>query len=206
MRKTLLTGLAAGLCLAFMIGTANAVPVQWNAGAGANGHWYDLVDSTLSWTDAEVAAESAGGYLATITSAEEQAFVSSLLTSYVAGDNLNVTSGYMIGGFQPAGSPEPGGNWQWVTPEVWNYEIWGTGEPNNLYGYENYLYMDERYGWEWNDYNNVNSFYGMAPETERWVGFSGYIVESEPVPEPATMLLLGTGLAFVAVIRIRRRK
>lgn len=204
MKKNLLKVLSAGFCLALMIGIANATPVQWTAGAGANGHWYDLVDGTLSWTDAKVSAEGAGGYLATITSVEEQSFVASLITGHIDPDNL--TSGYMIGGFQPAGSKEPLENWQWVTAEAWNYQNWGAGEANNWLGNENYLYMDERYGWSWNDYESVNSYYGMA--CGEFIGYSGYIFESAsaPIPEPATVLLLGTGLAFVAGVHIRRRK
>ena len=53
---------------------ANAAPggAWFNA---ANGHSYQLVSGAFTWTEANLAAQAAGGYLATITSASENAFV-----------------------------------------------------------------------------------------------------------------------------------
>src|SRR4051795_2608709 len=43
-------------------------PVQWAVASGGNGHWYAFVsDPGVTWTEAEAAAETSGGYLATIT-------------------------------------------------------------------------------------------------------------------------------------------
>ena len=46
---------------------SNAQWVQWEG----NEHWYRVIDGGISWLDAKDAAEEAGGYLATITSQEE---------------------------------------------------------------------------------------------------------------------------------------
>ena len=191
MKKKFITGLATGLFLVGMVGVVSAAPVQWTTAAGGNGHWYDVVVSPLSWDDAESATEAAGAYLATITSAEEQAFVESLLAPYTTPD----VGGFMLGGFQPSGSSEPGGGWQWVNGEAWSYTNWGSGEPNNSGG-EAYLYMDERYAWGWNDYTNAGGYYNPQ----------GYISETAPVPEPATMLLFGTGIAGLVGGRLRKKK
>ena len=76
----------------------------------ANGHVYRLIQfPELRWTDARLAAmgQTYGvvpGYLATITSASEQAFVEGNFLSAVQ------PWGAWLGGFQPAGSAEPAGN------------------------------------------------------------------------------------------------
>ena len=42
--------------------------------------------------------------------------------------------GPWVGGFQPAGSPEPAGGWQWVTGEPFSYANWLAGRPINFNG------------------------------------------------------------------------
>ena len=37
---------------------------------------------------------------------------------------------HWLGGFQPDGSAEPNGGWQWITGEPWDYTNWDSPEPN----------------------------------------------------------------------------
>lgn len=66
---TLLTPLAA----------ADSAKLQWNG----NGHYYQRFDEEdITWLAAETRCEDLNGYLATITSADEQGFRNDSLTSY----------------------------------------------------------------------------------------------------------------------------
>lgn len=116
-----------------------AEPIRWEDHPDGRIHWYELVtvDPGLNWTDARQFAEDrdyngAPGHLATITSTAENNVVATLATGMAIG---------WLGGFQPTGSPEPDGNWQWVTDEPWGYTNWSSGEPNNILGGESALEM-----------------------------------------------------------------
>ena len=180
--------LAVTIGLLLLPGVAQAVPFFY----GVNGHYYELfMPGSISWEDAAAAATGAGGYLATLTSAGEDAFVWSNVGSVLAGDFGNMA---WLGGFQPTGTSEPNVGWSWVTGEPWAYTNWHSGEPNNI-GEEDYLHLGRFAASTWNDANNGS-------------GTNSYIVEwdSNPaVPEPGTLALLGSGLVSL-VLRRRSKK
>jgi hypothetical protein len=193
MKKKLLAGLATGLSLMIVpCFEAAAVPI-FNS---ANGHYYDMIDSTINWGDANTAASSqtylgVAGHLVTITDAPENLFI----TSSFGGTAINL---HWTGGVQPDGSTEPGGGWSWVTGEAFVFTNWWGSEPNNNPNGENRIIFDHGVnanGKGWNDYTG-----GLNAR--------GYVVEFDtaPVPEPATMVLFCTGIAGLAGIRIRRKK
>jgi hypothetical protein len=137
---------------------------QWPVSAGGNDHFYEAVLATggITWDSARSAAEAQGGYLATITSAAENQFVLSLLSDpaywVVSG---NYYHGPWLGGFQPPGSPEPSGNWQWVTGEPFAFTQWDLSsfEPNNAGGNEDKLHFHSPNapGAFWNDIDNSST-------------------------------------------------
>lgn len=128
----------------------------------ANCHYYQRISTYLDWFSAKADAESrqfAGvtGHLATITSSSEQQFIQSHLDVV----DTPPGRGIWLGGFQPLGSPEPGGNWKWVTGEPFVYTNWAPGEPNNdpgnPQGHENSLELRHNGDALWNDHNDSST-------------------------------------------------
>ncbi len=132
-------------------------------------HFYAVINRPgMTWEQARAAAKGIRSDcdLATITSPAEQAIINDLLPN-PSEFPAEPAQDYWIGGFQPSGSSEPDGNWQWINEEgtFWNngstglFANWGTippgpaNEPNNLGGSENHLTVDHRWGWGWNDLN-----------------------------------------------------
>lgn len=177
-------------------GSADAAPVL-NL---ANGHYYDLVDSPLNWSDADAAASSQTflgvvGHLVTITDAQENLF---LTTTFGGGNGAGTLHLHWIGGFQPVGSSEPAGGWSWITAEPFVFNNWWPGEPNNSGGAENRIVFDHGVtanGKGWNDLRGTNVV-------------RGYVVEFDvaAVPEPSSTVLMSTGTMAFLGCRLRRRK
>ena len=206
-RSALVTLALAALSLPAL--QSSAAPVVWSF----NGHSYEFVrlSNGTSWEDAQDQAESMSldngdvGYLATITSADEQAFIqSAVLPTF--GVNKNQV---WIGGRQdPEGStPAPAANWSWivnteVAPESWSYANWlAENEPSNdgdiderfLTMWVHYYQSGQDMRGKWNDEDLV------SPSTAVVIGM---IVEYS-VPEPATAALVAFGVALLA-LRSRR--
>ncbi len=84
---------------------------------GYNGNTYERFDESLTWNEAKAYCESLGGHLVTITSAEEQAFIETLLAT-------GEKNQYWIG-LTTAEDP------QWITGEDFSYSNWDPGDPDN---------------------------------------------------------------------------
>ncbi len=87
-----------------------------------NGHYYQRIDKSMSWTEAKSYCENLGGHLATITSQSENDFIYNNLT--YSNNNYYCS----LGGIDSKNE----GKWEWITGEAWNYENWysGSEEPN----------------------------------------------------------------------------
>lgn len=216
-RRTL--ALLATLALNSATPALQAAPVQWTVAAGGNGHWYDYVPAPSIFAgvgfDAARAAALGSthlglqGYLATVTSAQEQSFIQS-------------SFGFMVG-FGATGSAWLGasdaaveGEWRWLDgPEagqLTTYTNWLPGHPVSAPGFENYDLLAL----------HINSSSAGQPSTFGWVsvnadgGALGYVVEfgattgndpNDPgrVPEPSAALIAATALALAGLQRRRRR-
>lgn len=118
-----------------------------------NGHHYEIVQTTVSWDQAKLAAEAASylgvqGHLVTIENANEDNFV------YFVLNNGSTLGNSWLGLYQDmsdVGYSEPMGGWKWVTGEPLTYSNWYANEPNNGGGAEHWAgYWPND---KWNDYS-----------------------------------------------------
>ena len=84
-----------------------------------HGHHYRCIIRRTTWQEARRACESLGGHLATISSADENEFILSILPD----GNLD----YWIGCTDDINE----GDWRWVTGEPFTYANWSSDNPNN---------------------------------------------------------------------------
>ena len=106
-----------------------------------NGHYYALFSTEKLWEDANAFCETYGGHLATVTDADEQNFMQSMV------ENFGGTC--WLGG----SDYDSEGTWVWSTGEEWNYTNWASGEPNNS-GNQDYLAMFTSGKWD-DNYNST---------------------------------------------------
>ena len=187
--------------------SASAAPIQWTAGSGGNDHWYDIVaapnpQSPSYWTwDLAVADASArGGYLATLTSAQEDAFVFTNLANnpaYWFLDGAGNEEGPRFG----LSNPDVGVTFTWTwdhAGEPYAYSNWAGGEPNNLGSEDSAVFFD----------NYLPNVLGNRPPVDQWnnlpksSGVYAYVIEYDhdpTAPEPGTFIMLaGGGLLALA--------
>lgn len=110
-----------------------------------DGHCYvTLYAPHLTWEEMRTVCETYGGYLACITSPEEDA----TLAKYAAAcGELNVSFGLYC---------DPGDEWHWVSREPLDYTNWADGEPNNGWDAEPYGGYYEAYpDGGWNDHDGL---------------------------------------------------
>ncbi len=150
--------------------------IVWPVAQGGNGHCYRVVSvpNSITWDAASATATAAGGHLATISSAGENAFVfalSLMVTGAWALDSVGGDQGPWLGG------RKIGSTWRWVTGEPWVYADWAGGEPSGMYKgtIEDRLQMRGQDGTlrpreTWNDEGN-GGFEGLP---------QSYVIEFEP--------------------------
>jgi len=192
-----LGSLAAGQAQALTFTLANS----FSFGGSSYRTYY--ADGPISWTQARTQALSlGGGYdLASINSAAENTLIFNNInnSSMWSGGSPYSFGGPWIGLFQPDGSTEPAGGWQWVdgtsaiTP---NYNAWSPGQPDNkmisgmqVEGFGQFI------GDGWNDLENVSSLTQYQPV--------GFVAEAPPVPGP--LPIFGAAAAFGFSRNLRRR-
>ena len=149
--------------------TANGFEVEVLDFQG-NSYAFIPTENWISWDSARAQAESivfeeVNGHLATLTSEEENGFISAEIQPFI---KAHINANAWLG----ATDEEIEGKWKWITGEPWDYTGWATGdgEPNDSYGGEEYL-----------DYWNGN-WYDI--DSDGYENVYGYIVEFEGTGTP----------------------
>jgi len=115
---------------------------QTTAVFAGNGHKYEIIDTKKTWSEAREDCEKRGGYLATITSNEENEFIKDLFLKL--GKKYPE---YWLGGYREGNKANE--NWKWVTGEDFSYTNWNKGQPDNYQKKENKLHLFGSF--KWND-------------------------------------------------------
>lgn len=103
----------------------------------ANNHVYQGFDTSTAWSSAKDACAAQGGYLATITSQNENDW---LVSKGLIGTNN--PSNYVW-----LGAKFSVGKWQWITGEKWTYTNWGLLESDRDHNVYNLLSIDPSNKW-----------------------------------------------------------
>ncbi len=167
----------------FLVSANTTTPMYYSG----TGHYYEYISSpTISWTSANTAASARiyngmEGYLVTITSAGENAFV----VNKMAGSGwIGASDAALNNRWVWAAGPETGTQfWQGLDAGNGGYAVggsytnWLAGEPNNDGGLGDYAHIFVNSpGWEyatstWNDMPNSNTF--VQGYTVEYGGMSG---------------------------------
>lgn len=182
MKKRYLVGLACGVMMFGVARMAYATPIILETYVNpANGNTYNLLSSS-TWTEAEASAILLGGHLVSINDAAENDWV-----FHTFGENRNLWIGLN----------EDATGFHWSDGDAVTYtNFW-----DYSHGYSNgepYAVMGSGYSGRWDDWQNGTPW----PVNNNPI----FGVTEAPVPEPATMLLFGTGIAGLAGTRLRRKK
>ncbi len=123
-----------------------------------NGHHYYCSEQPDTWANAQAFCDSAGGHLAIVNSAAENAFIANFLTTQSAyigcSDHTNE------------------GQWTWVDGSPVTYSNWYTDQPNNFNGAQHFCEMLNN--GQWNDqYGKVALEFVMEIPCDNIVQTSG---------------------------------
>lgn len=132
-------------------------------------HKYKLFDVSMEWEKAKEYCEGLGGHLVTITSEEEQQFVTAIAEK---SKKKNIW----------LGAEMVSGEFSWITGEKFIYTNWNSGEPNNVNNNQNTIMMYTYTGTNNDGYSIIPGAWNDESKQGRdWSGYTlddtGFICE-----------------------------
>lgn len=109
------------------VGYTPPMLAQWKRADGGNNHYYRvyLQPGGMTWDEADRAARRSGGYLATLTTLDENRFVLGMARAIEGA--WSDANGPWIGGYKDANAKGPEEGWQWVSGEPFSDAFWAPG-------------------------------------------------------------------------------
>ncbi len=168
--------------LVTLLAIVPAIAYDWVTNP-ANGHKYTSwsVDGS-GWLGAENQAITLGGHLATVNDLAENEWIRSTFGPF---------DFCWIGLYE---TDYINRKWAWVSGETLDFSHWGFGEPSGP-GAEHWVTICN-----WS--TPPGSWADLSAD---WVGVT-HIAVVEAVPEPSSLISLGTGIATLATLRRRRSR
>ena len=141
-----------------------------------NGKRYELWKSSRTWTEAALFANDMGGYLASISSAEENTLAHNMLKNFQA--SAANTGGTWVGAW--IGGSKQNNEWSWTDGSAFSYTNWNSGNPSNDWGTEHYTGLRYTDG-KWNSVNDNNAYYCTFIIEYDEVKVTDILLEGEPI-------------------------
>ncbi len=151
-----------------------------------NSHAYKFYDQLVSWQDAKKYCENLGGHLVTITSPEEQDFLSKYLSS--SAPDIDLWIGIRS-------------DWtQWITGEEVSYKNWGTNEPDGHAGQcYGAICNGERSGTNSEGYYHMNQGeWDDLHEDDRMYYICEWDLSKDPHPSPTVSGTVIEGIVYAS--------
>jgi hypothetical protein len=123
------------------------------------GHKYEFIPEKKPWKLASEIARQKGGYLVSLTSEDENSFVTKLIQK-ASKECKEINQRVWIG----LNKDNQKSEWLWESGEKYEFSSWGKGEPNNEGNRESSVllnhesYNPDKIG-KWNDGNSEESLY-----------------------------------------------
>ena len=196
MKRELLIGSLTGFFLVVLVAQAQALTFDGNDTAasdpaGANGLLFtgpDNSNPSLEYLEGLLGVDPLYELYKDEITGEEKSFADSYDTSYSGSNDLSSFDISWVGDPQP-----------WITGQ--SYLLVKDGNHDPYW----YLYDLTSLGWDGKEILSGINFWGGDADEGGSISHVSIYGTTEPVPEPATMLLFGTGLIGLAGLRARKR-
>ncbi|CAC5365043.1 unnamed protein product [Mytilus coruscus] len=127
---------------------------------------YFFSNDTLPWDGAQEYCQEFGGYLAELTTTEENNYIEQMSKHYYH-PNSTAQGDYIYGYWTGGEKNMTDGYWYWPSSgQKITLTNWAYPEPNDLDGKENCIHINSNEGFKWNDYVCTQNEYFICEKSK----------------------------------------